>query len=142
MGMVNFPPSAHYNSPMPGFLIRMLITALGLAAAAWLVPGITISGWGTLLLAALVMGMVNAVIRPLVIVLTFPLTLVTFGLFLLIINAGMFGLTAWFFDGFNVSGFWSALFGWMIVSLVGLCAFMFVGPKGRYEVIVIERRLS
>ena len=127
---------------MPGFILRMLITALGLAAAAWIVPGISVSGPGTLLLAAFLMGIVNALIRPLAILLTLPLTLLTFGLFLLVINAGMFGLTAWFLDGFDVSGFWSALFGWMIVSLVGLCASMFIGPKGRYEIIVIERHME
>jgi len=126
---------------MPGFLVRMLITALGLALAAWIVPGISVSGWGTLLIAAFLMGIVNAVVRPLAILLTLPVTLLTFGLFLLVINAGMFGLVAWFLDGFHASGFWSALFGWLIVSLVGMTGALFIGPKGHYEVIVIERRL-
>ena len=125
---------------MPGFLLRTLITALGLALATWLIPGITVSGPGTLLLAALIMGIVNALVRPFAILLTLPATILSFGLFLLVINAGMFGLTAWFLDGFTVSGFWAALAGWLTVSFVSLLASWFVGPKGRFEVIIIERR--
>jgi putative membrane protein len=125
---------------MRGFIIRMLITAAGLAVAAWAVPGIAFSGPGTLLLAAFLLGIVNALLRPLVIVLTLPLTILTFGLFLLVINAAMFGLVAWLLDGFAVSGFLAALFGWLIVSIVSWLASYYVGPKGRYEVIVVERR--
>jgi putative membrane protein len=125
---------------MPGFILRTLITAAGLALAAWLLPGITVAGPGTLLLAALLMGIVNAIVRPLAILLTLPATVLSLGLFLLVINAGMFGLTAWFLDGFAVSGFWSALGGWLIVSFVAMLASWFIGPKGRYEVIIVERR--
>lgn len=125
---------------MPGFLIRLLITALGLALAAWIVPGVVIAGPFTLLFAALLIGIVNALIRPLVILLTLPLTLVTFGIFLLVVNAGMFGLVAWMLPGFAVGGFWAALFGWLIVSIVGWLASRYIGPRGRYEVLVIERR--
>ncbi len=125
---------------MRGFILRMLVTAAGLAVAAWLVPGIAFSGPGTLLLAALLLGIVNALIRPFVIVLTLPITILTFGLFLLVINAAMFGLVAWLLDGFAVSGFFAALFGWLIVSLVSWFASYYIGPQGRYQVIVIERR--
>lgn len=125
---------------MTGIIVRTLITACGLFLADLLLPGITIAGWGTLLLAALLLGIVNAVIRPLVILLTLPATILTLGLFLLVINAGMFALTAWFFDGFAVAGFWSALFGWLVVSLTGMLASMFIGPKGRYEIMVVERQ--
>jgi len=125
---------------MRGFILRMLITAAGLAVAAWLVPGIAFSGPGSLLLAALLLGIVNALIRPFVIVLTLPITILTFGLFLLVINAAMFGLVAWLLDGFAVSGFFAALFGWLIVSIVSWFASYYIGPQGRYQVIVIERR--
>jgi putative membrane protein len=124
---------------MLGFVIRLLVTAAGLALAAWLVPGITVAGPGTLLLAALLIGVVNALVRPIVIVLTLPITILTLGIFLLVVNAGMFGLVAWLLDGFAVSGFFAALFGWLIVSLVSGFASWFIGPRGRYEVIVIER---
>lgn len=125
---------------MPGFLLRMVITAIGLALAAWLVPGITVSGPGTLLLAALLMGFVNGFVRPLIIVLTLPLTIVTFGLFLLVINAGMFGLVAWMLGGLAVSGFWAALFGWLIVSAFAWLASWYIGPRGRFQVVIIDRR--
>jgi len=125
---------------MPGFLIRLLINAVGLWLADLIVPGIEISGPITLLFAALLMGIVNALIRPIVVVLTLPLTIVTLGIFLLVINAAMFGLVAWMLSGFVVDGFFSALFGWLIVSLVSALASWFIGPKGRYEVLIIERR--
>jgi putative membrane protein len=125
---------------MLGIIVRTLITAAGLWLADELIAGISFSGWPTLILAAFLMGIVNAIVRPLVILLTLPATVLTFGLFLLVINAGMFGLTAWFLDGFTVSGFWSALGGWLIVSFVAMLASWFIGPKGRYEIIVVERR--
>lgn len=125
---------------MQGFLVRMLVTAAGLALAAWIVPGITVRGPGTLVLAAFLMGLVNGLVRPVVIVLTLPLTIVTFGLFLLVVNAAMFGFVAWLLGGFAVSGFWAALFGWLIVSFVGWIASWYIGPRGRYELIVVERR--
>ena len=125
---------------MAGFLVRTLITALGLWLANAIIPGIDIRTPGTLVLAALLMGVVNALVRPIVILLTLPLTVVTLGLFLLVINAAMFGLVAAFLEGFRVSGFFSALFGWLIVSLTGVVTSWFIGPKGRYEVLIVERR--
>jgi len=125
---------------MRGFFIRMLIIAAGLAAAAWIVPGIRVAGPGTLILAALLLGFVNAFIRPVIILLTLPITILTFGLFLLVVNAAMFGLVAWLLPGFVVSGFLAALFGWLIVVLVSWLASWYIGPRGRYEVIVVKRR--
>jgi putative membrane protein len=125
---------------MAGFLVRTLITALGLWLADAILPGIDIETPGTLILAALLMGLVNALVRPIAIVLTFPITMVTLGLFLLVINAAMFGLVAAFLEGFRVSGFFAALFGWLIVSLTSMVASWCIGPNGRYEVMIIERR--
>jgi putative membrane protein len=125
---------------MLGFVVRTLITAGALAVAAAVVPGITVSSAGTLILAALIMGLVNALVRPLVVLLTLPLTLATLGLFLLVVNAAMFGLVAWLLDGFDVSGFFAALLGWLIVSLVSSAVSWFIGPHGRYEVLIVERR--
>ena len=123
---------------MQGFLVRTAVTAIGLALAAWIIPGITVTGPGTLLFAALLIGIVNGFVRPVVVLLTLPLTIVTFGLFLLVINAGMFGLVAWMLAGFSVSGFFSALFGWAIVSMFAWVASWYIGSDGRYEVIIIE----
>ncbi len=125
---------------MRGIILRIAITALGLWLAATIVPGIVITTPGTLILAALLMGLVNALVRPLVLLLTLPLTIITLGLFLLFINAAMFGLVAAFLDGFSVSGFIAALLGWLIVSITSTVASWYIGPKGRYQVMVIERR--
>lgn len=125
---------------MIGFVVRLLINAVGLWVAAAIVPGIAFTGPWTLLFAALLVGVVNALIRPIVVVLTLPLTIVTLGVFLLVVNAAMFGLVAWMLPGFTVDGFFAALFGWLIVSVVSWVASWLIGPKGRYEVIIVERR--
>lgn len=124
---------------MIGILLRTLVVALGLWLAAAIVPGIRVEGLGTLLGAALLLGIVNAVVRPLAILITLPVTVLTLGLFLLVINAAMLGLVAWVFEGFRVDGFWPALAGAIVVSLTGWLASWFIGPHGRYEVIVVRR---
>ena len=125
---------------MNGFLVRLLITALGLWVASVLVPGVSIEGTWTLLFAALWLGIINAVIRPIALVLTFPVTLITLGLFILVVNAAMFALVAALLDGFHLSGFWAALMGAIVVSITSWLASAFIGPRGRYEVMVIHRR--
>ena len=125
---------------MPGILLRTLITAIGLWLASALIPGINIETPGTLVLAAILMGLVNALVRPLAILLTIPLTILTLGFFLLVVNAAMFGMVAAFLDGFSVSGFFAALFGWLIVSITSTMASWFIGPQGRYNILLIERR--
>ena len=125
---------------MQGIILRTAINALGLALAAVLVPGIAIHGVLTLLFAAILMGLVNALLRPIVVVVTLPLTIVTFGLFLLVINAALFALVAALLDGFEVAGFLAALLGWLIVSFVSAVTSVLIGPSGRYEILVVERR--
>jgi putative membrane protein len=125
---------------MIGFLLRLLVSALGLWLAAVLVPGIEVYGAWTLLGAALLLGIVNAVVRPLLVILTFPVTILTLGLFLLVINAAMLGLVAWMFDGFTISGFWAAFFGAIVVGVTGWLASAFIGPRGQLEVIVVRQR--
>ena len=125
---------------MRGIILRLAITALGLWLASVLVPGITIDTPGTLILAALLLGIVNALVRPLAVLLTLPLTILTLGIFLLFVNAAMFGLVAALLDGFSVSGFFAALFGWLIVSFTSTIASWCIGPDGRYQVMIIERR--
>ena len=123
---------------MPGFLIRLLIAAAGLWIASYLVPGIEIQGTGTLLGAALLLGIVNAVVRPLAILFTLPLTLLTLGLFLLVVNAAMLGLVAWLLDGFHISGFFAALVGSLVVSLTAWLASWYIGPNGRVQIMVVR----
>ena len=125
---------------MTGFLLRLLIGAFGLWVASRLVPGMHIEGGATLLLAALLLGLVNAVVRPLIVLLTLPITVLSLGLFLLVINAGMLGLVAMFLDGFQLAGFGSALLGSILVSVSGWLANWTIGPRGRFEVLIVERR--
>jgi putative membrane protein len=123
-----------------GFILRVLVVALGLWLASVLVPGIRVENGWTLLGAALLLGIVNALVRPLIVILTLPITILTLGLFLLVINAAMLGLVASFFEGFVISSFWSALLGAIIVSLTGWVVSWFIGPRGQVEVIVRRER--
>lgn len=126
---------------MKGIIIRTLIIALGIWVADKLVPGIHVGSMGSLVFAAIALGLINALIRPLIVLLTLPFTLLTLGLFLLIVNAAMLQLADWFVSGFSVDGFFSAVFGSIVVSLVSWAASSFIGPKGRYEVMVRRDRL-
>lgn len=121
---------------MPGFLVRALVVALGLWLSTVWVPGVAIDGPGTLVLAGVTLGLVNAFVRPIAILLTLPMTLLTLGFFLLVINAGMVGLVAWLLPGMHVAGFWAAFFTSLICSTVSMIGSWFVGPKGRIEVFV------
>lgn len=124
---------------MVGFLLRAAITALGLWVASELLSGITFDAPSKLILAAIVLGVVNAVVRPLAFILTLPITVVTLGLFLLVLNAGMIGLVAWLVPGFEVSGFWTAMGAALIVSLVSWAASSAIGTNGRIEVFTVKR---
>jgi putative membrane protein len=127
---------------MRTFLLRLALNALALLAIAYVVPGIHV-GLISALVAALVLGAVNAVVRPVLILLTLPVTIVTLGLFLLVINAAMFGLVAWLVPGFVVHGFGAALVGSILYWLAGWITSHFVhnGRRrlhGHHRVKVIE----
>jgi len=108
------------------FFLRAVFAAVGLWLASKLVYGIEILSTGSLIAAALILGLVNAFVRPVVFLLTLPLTLVTLGLFLLVINAAMLWLTSLFLHGFIVHGFWAALLGSIIVSLASWVGSFFI----------------
>lgn len=103
---------------MSRFVARVLIAALGLWLAATVLPGVSYSGWLDLLLAALLLGLVNAIVRPIVFLLTLPLTILTLGLFLLVVNAAMIGLVALLLPGFMVSGLIAGILASIIVGVV------------------------
>jgi putative membrane protein len=103
---------------MVSFLVHWLVVALGLWVATYLVPGVSVASGSALAVGALVLGFVNAVIRPLLTFLTLPLTLLTLGLFYLVVNAAAFGLAAALVPGFSVTSFWAAMFGALVVSVV------------------------
>jgi putative membrane protein len=124
---------------MLGFFIRAVLVALGLwLATAW-VPGVYIDSPLTLLLAGILLGVVNSIIRPIAILLTLPMTIVTLGLFLLVINAAMVALVAWMLPGMHISGFGAAFWTSILVSLVSMVGSWFVGGKGKFEVYVKRR---
>ena len=124
---------------MRGFIIRVLISAGALWVASAIVPGVHAATLAALLWGALTLGILNAVVRPLLILLTLPFTIITLGLFMLVINAAMLGLVAAFVTDFYVDGFFAALFGAIVVSLVSTVASWYVGPKGKVEVVVVRR---
>lgn len=121
---------------MDRFIVRALIAAIGLWAADALLDGISFDSAGWLLGAAVVLGLINAFVRPLALLLTLPITVITLGLFLLVLNAGMLALAGWLLSGFHIAGFWSAFWGAIVVSLVSGIGSWFFGPKGGIEINV------
>lgn len=124
---------------MNGFFLRTLITILGLLLASAIIPGVEINGTGSVIFAAVLLGLVNGFVRPVAFLLTLPITILSLGLFLFILNAAMFGLVAAMLDNFVVAGFWSAIFGSLIVSLTSTVASWYIGPDGHIDVIVVRR---
>ncbi len=120
---------------MAGFLLRGLVAALGLWAATSLLDGIVINNATTLILAGLLLGLVNAIVRPFALLLSLPALLVTLGLFLLVINAAMLGLVALMLPGFKIDDFWTALGAAIIVSVISWIGSWFIGSRGRVEII-------
>lgn len=119
---------------MMGFIFRAVIAALGLWLATMWVSGIYINGPWTLVLAGALLGVVNAIVRPIAVILTFPFTIVSLGLFLLVVNAAMLGLVALLLPGFNITGFWAALLAALIVSVTGWIGSALFGSQAKVEV--------
>jgi putative membrane protein len=122
-----------------GFLIRAAIAALGLWLATVWVHGVAIDTPTTLILAGILLGVVNAIVRPVAILLTLPVTILTLGLFLAVINAGMVALVAWLLPGMHIAGFAAAFWTALLVSVVSIVGSWFVGPKGKVDIIVHRR---
>ncbi len=118
---------------MMGLVVRGLMTALGLWVASALLKGVHSTGFLAILGAGLLLGLVNAVIRPILIIMTLPITILTLGLFLLVVNALMVLLVSKMMHGFSVDSFWWAMWTAIIVTIVGWAASAFIGPRGRFE---------
>lgn len=112
------------------FLVQALVTMLGLWLSAQIVPGVDFTSTGSLIAAALILGLVNAFVRPILVVVTFPITVVTLGLFLLVVNAAMIGLTAMFLGGFEVEGLWAGVGAAIVTGVVSWLAGAFI-PDGK-----------
>ena len=122
-----------------GLLFRWVVNALGLLFVSWLFDGIQVNGVGWAFVAALFLGIFNALVRPVLILLTLPITVVTMGLFILVINALMLWLTGTLLAGFQVHGFWTAVGGALVLSVISLAANSLVGERGNIEVIDMRR---
>ena len=119
-------------------LTRLIVSSLSVFVAGWLLPGVQIDSFTTAVGIAIVLGLLNATLKPLLIVITIPITVMSLGLFLLIINAAMLNLAAWFVDDFIVEGFFDSVFGAIVVSLISWAGSAFISDDGKY--VVIERR--
>lgn len=116
---------------MVKFIVRAAFAALGLWLASQLLSGVNFADNGTLIIAAVLLGLVNAVIRPIVVILTLPFTIITLGLFLLVVNAAMIGLVAMFLPGFTVDGLGSGILAAIITGLVSWAGSMVAAEPKR-----------
>jgi putative membrane protein len=122
---------------MTGFVLRALLSAIGLWIATRLVSGIYIDDAGTLVLAGALLGIINAIVRPIAIILTLPITILSLGFFLLVVNAGMVALVAALLPGFHIpGGFWSAFGTALIVWITSWIGSGLIGPRGKIDVYV------
>ena len=127
-----------YNAGMRGFLLRAIICGLGLWLADKLLPGLSFSSPGSLILAAVLLGIANAVIRPILFFLTLPLTIVTLGLFIFIVNGAMVGLVDWMIPGMKVTSLWNDVLTALIVGLTSWVASWFIGGEGRVRPVRLD----
>lgn len=125
---------------MKGLLIRWLILTLAILAAAYLLEGIEVSSFFSAFFAAAALGILNAFFRPVLLLLTLPINILTLGLFTFVVNALMLMMTSGVIGGFHVQGFWSAVFGSLLISAVSWLLTSLVSDEGRIEVIVLRRR--
>lgn len=123
---------------MPGILIRWLTTTAAIVATAYLLDGIHVSGFFSAFFAAAVLGILNAFFRPIALLLTLPINILSLGLFTFIINALMLKLASGIIPGFGVYGFWTAIFGSLLISLISWLLNSFVNEKGTVTSIHFE----
>lgn len=122
-----------------GFLLRVVVNALAIMVASSILPGIEVDGLLPALAAGLLLGLVNGFVRPVLLILTLPITLVTLGLFLFVLNGFCFWLVASLVKGFHVSGFWSAMLGSIVVSAVSWIVTTLISDSGKVVVITTKR---
>lgn len=128
---------------MRPFFLRWLVTTVAVAVAVHLVPGITSAGWAPLLCMALVLGIINAILRPVLLLLSIPFILVTLGFFILVVNALLFWFAGGLVPGFHVDGFWNAFFGSIIVSITNWAMSSIIrGNDGHYQILTRHEQLT
>ncbi|MFO7558794.1 MAG: phage holin family protein [Desulfobacterales bacterium] len=124
---------------MNGFLIRWLILTISIMITAYLMDGIYVKGFFSAFFAAAALGILNAVFRPVLLILTLPITVLTLGLFMFVINAIMLMMVSGVISGFQVRGFWSAVFGSLLISLISWFLTSFIGGRGKIEYIDLKQ---
>jgi putative membrane protein len=122
-----------------GLVIRWVVTAFALWLTSLIVKGIQVDGIAALFFAAVVLGIFNAVLRPLVLFATFPINLLTLGLFTFVINGAMLKLTGDVVRGFSVTGFWSAVIGALLLSAFSFALNLFINDTGHLQYLYVER---
>ncbi|MBB5740574.1 putative membrane protein [Brevundimonas aurantiaca] len=127
--MARYGDASSPEDIMIRFIIQAVVTMIGLWLSAQVVPGVAFTNNGSLIAAALILGLVNAVVRPFMVIITFPITVVTLGLFLLVVNAAMIGLTAMFLGGFTVNGLWAGIGAAIVTGVVSWIAGAFIGDE-------------
>jgi putative membrane protein len=125
---------------MKGILVRWLVLTAAIIVASYLLEGIQVEGFLSAFFAAAILGVLNAFFRPILIVLTLPINILTLGLFTFIINALLLKMASGVISGFDVRGFWAAIFGSIIISVVSWALNSFISPKGRVEYIDLKKK--
>jgi putative membrane protein len=127
---------------MIGLLIRWLVLTAAILAASYMLNGITVSGFGPALAAAAILGVLNVILRPIIIILTLPVNILTLGLFTFVINAALLLLVSNLIPGFDVRGFWPALWGSIVISIVSWLLTAFISDRGRVVYIREEKAID
>ena len=125
---------------MHGITIRWLTLTLAIIVTSYLLDGIQVSGFWSALFAAAVLGILNAIFRPIILILTLPINILTMGLFTFVINALLLMMASGIISGFNVHGFWSAVFGAFLISVVSWLINGFIGERGTVEYIDLKHK--
>ena len=120
---------------MRGLLIRFVITGVAVFLASHIIPGIRVESVGAGIAAALVLALLNAIVRPVLYVLAIPFIVLTLGLFVIIINAVLLQFTDWLIDGFEVVGFWAGFWGALVISIISSILNLVVSEEGHWEVV-------
>jgi putative membrane protein len=123
---------------MPGIVIRWLLLTASIMAASYVLSGIQVTSFFSAFFAAVILGFLNAFLRPLLIILTLPITILTLGLFTFVINAFMLKIVSGMIPGFYVHGFWAAIFGSLLISILNGLLTSFVSDRGRVEYIDLK----
>jgi putative membrane protein len=122
-----------------GILIRWLVLTVSILATSYLLDGIHVNGFLSAFFAAAILGILNAVFRPILFILTLPINILSLGLFTFVLNAFLLMMVAGVISGFGIAGFWSAVFGSLLISLISWLLTSFINEQGRFETINFKR---